>query len=195
MLQLLLLGADAPAVQQQLALMLPDRVVAAGDLPPAPATENGGKKRSMQQQDEPQLQDEVVDEEELRHAEACALGRVWRALCLPLLSGFDGLILLRKEGLPFADRQDPLAVRQLQLLVSQQHKQQRRLAGKGGGGKKHAKQQQQGGPLQVLLLGAVGGGGGSVQCAAPKNSRAILRNIPEQVRRGWRGCVLCAVGG
>lgn len=64
-----------------------------------------------------------------------------------------------------------MAVQQLQLLVAQQHRQQRRLAA----GHKH----QQDGMLQQLLGDH---GGGSVKCAAPKNARAVLRSIPEQVR-------------
>ena len=66
-----------------------------------------------------------------------------------------------------------MAVQQLQLLVAQLHRQQRRLAA----GKKH----QQHGALQLLLADH---GSGSVKCAAPKNARAILRSIPEQVGGG-----------
>jgi hypothetical protein len=157
--QLLLLGADAPLVQQQLLLLQQDGQQAA-DIASADT-----HKRSKQQQ--------AGDSSGLRKLESRALGRTWRALCTPVLTGFDALILLRKEALPFADRVDPLAAQQLAALVTQQHRQQRRLAG----GKQQ--QQQQHGGLQLLLGGS--GGGGGVRCAAPKNARAILRSIPEQV--------------
>jgi hypothetical protein len=170
--QLLLLGADAPIAQQQLTFLQQQQQDMEAD----------SKKRSKQQQNG--IADGMPDDaalhnpsEELQYLEACALGRTWRVLCAPALTGFDALILLRKEGLPFADRSDPLAVQQLQLLLAQQHRQQRRLAG----GKK---QQQQHGVVQLLLGG---GGSGGVKCAAPKNARAILRSIPEQV------CRLCCL--
>jgi hypothetical protein len=154
--QLLLLGADAPLVQQQLSL-LQQEVQQVADVAASADT----LKRSKQQ-----AAVAAGDSSALCNLESWALGRTWRALCTPVLTGFDALILLRKEALPFADRVDPLAA-----LVTQQHRQQRRLAG--------GKQQQQHGGLQLLLGGSSGSGG--VRCAAPKNSRAILRSIPEQV--------------
>lgn len=159
--QLLLLGADAPLVQQQLSL-LQQEVQQVADVAASADT----LKRSKQQ-----AAVAAGDSSALCNLESWALGRTWRALCTPVLTGFDALILLRKEALPFADRVDPLAAQQLAALVTQQHRQQRRLAG--------GKQQQQHGGLQLLLGGSSGSGG--VRCAAPKNSRAILRSIPEQV--------------
>jgi hypothetical protein len=90
--QLLLLGADAPTAQQQLALLQQEQQE---EDPTA-----GQKKRSKQ------LQDTELHEpsQGLHHMEGCALGRAWRVLCNPALTGFDALILLRKEALPFADR-------------------------------------------------------------------------------------------
>lgn len=174
MSQLLLLGADAPTAQQQLAALLQEQQQS--DATAQAATSSGSKKRGKQLKgvlgDAADTLGTQLSREQLCRMEACAVGRAWRVLCSPALSGFDGLILLRKEVLPFADRADPLAVQQLQALVAQQRRQQRRLA---------AAQKQQHGGLQVLLGG---GGGGSVQCAAPKNARALLRSIPEQVRTG-----------
>lgn len=174
--QLLLLGADAPVAQQQLAFLLQQQQQQTD-------ADSESKKRSKQQQNG--LANGTSDDgalrspsEGLRHLEARALGRAWRALCAPALTGFDALILLRKEALPFADRSDPLAVQQLQLLVTQQHRQQRQLAG----GKK---QQQQQHGVALLLLGGHGSGG--VRCDAPKNARAILRSIPEQVGQPYGG--------
>lgn len=173
MSQLLLLGADAPTAQQQLAALLQEQQQP--DATAQPADSSGSKKRAKQLKG---MLDSAagslgtqLSRAQLCRMEASAVGRAWRVLCSPVLSGFDGLILLRKEALPFADRADPLAVQQLQMLVAQQHRQQRRLA---------AAQKGQHGGLQVLL----GAGGGSVQCAAPKNARALLRSIPEQVRAG-----------
>lgn len=90
--QLLLLGADAPLSQQQLALLQQEQQQQ------EPAA-NRTKRRK-------QLQDAGLHEpsQGLPHMEGCALGRAWRLLCNPALTGFDALILLRKEALPFADR-------------------------------------------------------------------------------------------
>jgi hypothetical protein len=173
--QLLLLGADAPLPQQQLALLqqqhqqLQDQEAAAAA---------ASKKRSKQpQQQHPANGAAAAGDVGLRHLEAQALGMSWRLLGVPVVSGFDALILLRHEALPFAERADPLVLQELQLLVSRQHKQQRRLAG-------GSKKQQQQGVLKVLLGGAGAAAGGDVRCGAPKEARAILRDIPEQVGPG-----------
>jgi hypothetical protein len=176
--QLLLLGADAPNAQQQLAYLQQQQQ----------QEEDGSadgikRKRTQQQQPDSLATGTAVDSgsiestQELRYLEARSLGRAWRAVCAPALTGFDALILLRTEALPFGHRSDPLAVQQLQLLVAQQRRQQRRLAG----GTKKQQQQQQHGVLQLLLGGH---GGGGVKCAAPKNARAVMGSIPEQVSSG-----------
>lgn len=174
--QLLLLGADAPIAQQQLAYLQQQQQQQHG------GSDSSNKKRSQQQQQPDCLANGTAADtgtceptQDLRHLEARALGRTWRAVCAPALTGFDALILLRTEALPFADRCDPLAVQQLQLLVAQQRRQQRRLAA----GKKQQHRQQHG--VLQLLLGGHGGGG--VKCAVPKNARAVMGSIPEQVRR------------
>lgn len=171
--QLLLLGADAPSARQQLAYLQQQQQHGGSD---------GSKKKRTQQEQQPgslangSTADTGSDQTagELCHVEARALGRAWRAVCAPALTGFDALVLLRTEALPFADRCDPLAVQQLQLLVAQQRQQQRRLAAS----KKQQQRQQQHGVLQLLLGGH---GGGGVKCAAPKNARAVMGSIPEQV--------------
>lgn len=186
--QLLLLGGDAPFAQQQLSALVQDQQ-AEGQQGAGSAASCSKKRSTKQQQQQLQNGDAAAAGgsmstgghhlQQQQQLEARALGRAWRVLCTPVLTGFDALVLLRKEALPFADRADPIAVQQLHALVVQQHRQQRRLTAM------QQKQKQQDGVLQVLLGAAAAGGGGSVRCAAPKNARAILRSIPEQVRVLW----------
>lgn len=95
--QLLLLGADAPIARQQLALLQQEQAQEQQAEPTA-----GSKKRGKQEQGS-QANGDAADAA-LQQLEGCALGRSWRVLCAPALSGFDALILLRREALPFADR-------------------------------------------------------------------------------------------
>jgi hypothetical protein len=175
--QLLLMGPDAPAAQQQLALLKQqqqkEQQQAAGGA--ANGSHSSKKKRAAEQQLF------AADAPSLCTLEMQALGDAWRLLSAPALASFDAWLVLRREALPFADRADPLALQQLQVLLAKRQRQQRRLAAAaaaGGSQKGSSKQQQPGSSTLQSLLG-----GGVLKCDAPKNARAILRTIPEQV--GW----------
>lgn len=169
--QLMLLGPDAPAAQQQLQQlwMLEKRKRKKQD-----AVANGAGAAAEESQQQQRLQQEMT-----------ALARAWRAASGPNLSGFDVWIVLKKEAVPHGNRADPLASQQLDLLLKQQQQQRLQLLGAEGGSSKQSKKRHQdrsnGGDDPVLELLAAAG---SCEVDAPKSSRAVLRSIPEQV--GYR---------
>lgn len=192
--QLLLLGSNASVAQQQLHIL--QQRICRKEL--AATVNNTGADAAAQVEQQQQQQ--------RLHQEMTALATAWRAAAGPNLSGFDVWILLRKESLPFADRSDMFAAQQLEALLKQQQKRRLQLMGPVEGGSSSSSKSgkrrngleaaqignghgdnrgddgKADGGVEVLgrLLSSFGQQSG-VKVQAPKTSRAVLRDIPEQV--------------
>jgi U3 small nucleolar RNA-associated protein 22 len=170
--QLLLMGPDAPPAQQELAVLLQQQARKQQQQQLPDAGSKGSKKRAAAEQQQ-QQRGTALDLGALRQLEMAALARAWRLLCMPDLAAFDAWVVLRREALPCAERCDPLALQQLHTLLEQQRRRHKRLAAAAAAAGAKQQQQQQ---LAGLL-----GGAGALTCDAPKNARAMLRDIPPQV--------------